>query len=70
MATRVVNRQRLVLEANIDIRKARGSLSQRRVELRLMEIPVARPVMLPGAVGTATYHEGLTGGVDEVHPLR
>ena len=70
VVTCVENPRRLVPEPDIDVRQARDPLAERRVELRLMEVPVGRPVVLPGAVGAAAHHEGPALGVDEVHALR
>ena len=64
----VADGERLVPEADLDVREARDALAQHRVELRLVEVPIARPVVRPGAVGAAANHEGLARRVDEVHP--
>ena len=67
---RIAKGLRLVPEADLDVREPRGPRSKRRVELRLVEVPVVRPSVRPGAVGPAAHHEGLARRVDEVHSAR
>ena len=70
VVARVADGERLVPETDLDVREARDALAEHRVELRLVEVPVARPAVRPRSVGAAAHHEGLARRVDEVHPLR
>ena len=59
----------LVAKRDGDVGQRGGAVAQRRIEPRLMEVPVVDPALRPDAFRAAPLHQRLAGSVDEAHAL-